>query len=54
MEGADSGLTITRRLATWMGGRIWVESEMAKGSIFNFTVRLGVDGRDGEAGRRHW
>jgi CheY-like chemotaxis protein len=41
--GSGLGLTITRRLVDLMGGRIWIESEIGKGSIFHFTVRLGVD-----------
>jgi two-component system, sensor histidine kinase and response regulator len=38
--GTGLGLTITSRLATLMGGKIWVESESGKGSDFHFTVRV--------------
>lgn len=40
--GTGLGLTISSRLVTKMGGRIWVESELGRGTQFNFTVQLGV------------
>ena len=40
--GTGLGLSISTRLVEMMRGRMWVESEIGRGTRFHFTVRLGV------------
>ena len=38
--GTGLGLNICVRLVELMGGRVWLDSEIGKGSAFHFTIQL--------------
>ena len=40
--GSGLGLAIVKQLVGLMNGRVWVESELGRGSTFNFSVRFKV------------
>ncbi|MFH0960795.1 MAG: ATP-binding protein, partial [Pseudomonadota bacterium] len=40
--GTGLGLAVSTQLVQMMGGQMWLESEVAKGSTFHFTTKLGL------------
>ncbi len=48
-EGAGMGLTLARLMVKGMGGAIWLESSLGKGSSFYFSIPLRVEGEGSDS-----
>jgi signal transduction histidine kinase len=47
--GTGLGLSISKRIIEMHGGRLWVESDLGRGSIFSFTVPIKVEQQAGRS-----
>jgi len=44
--GTGLGLAISKHIIDLMGGRIWINSELGRGAVFSFSIKVGLPDKD--------